>query len=72
MGLVFEEPVDAACDVALEAADGFSFGFAFCEGVGHVFLGGLVMGEADHGDAPEGVVGLAVAAAVEAAALLSS
>ena len=60
--------MDFAGDVAFEAADGVAGGFAFAGAPRGVGLGAGVVAEADHGDAPEGLVGVAVAAAVEAVA----
>ena len=65
---VGEEVVDFAGDVAFEAADGVAAGFAFAAAARGVGLGAFVAAQADHGDAPEGLVGVAVAAAVEAVA----
>ena len=62
---VGEELVDFAGDVAFEAAEDLSAGLALRGAPGGVGLGALVAAEADHGDAPEGVVGLAVAASVQ-------
>ena len=53
---VGEQPVDLACDVALEAAHDLAAG---------VVDAALVAAQPDHGDAPQGVVGEPVAVAVE-------
>ena len=59
---------DAAGEVAFEAADGFSGGFAFGAFAGEVVAGfGVTAGAGDR-DAVDGGVDLAVAAAVEAVA----
>lgn len=58
--------VDAAGQVALEAADDLELGFAFGEASLHVGLGFGVVVEADDDGAVEGGVGGPVAAAVEA------
>src|SRR5687768_18596693 len=62
---VGDQPVDLACDVALEAADGLALALALASSALGVGAGVRVAGETDHGDAPEGVVGLAIAALVE-------
>jgi len=54
-----------AGDVALEAAHDLGLGLAFGGAAGDVVLGGLMAAHADQGDAPQGAVGLAVAAAVQ-------
>ena len=61
--------IEFACDVAFEAADDFALCQALASAAGHVVAGGLVAGEPDDDDAPEGVVGVSVAAAVEAVAV---
>ena len=57
--------VELAGDVALEAADDLLLRLAFGGASGDVGLGSGLVGHADERDAPEGVVGLAVPAAVE-------
>ena len=64
-----EEVPDAACEVALEAADGFAVGLAFGGLAGEVGLGFGVAAGAGDGDAVDRGVDLAVAAAVEAVAV---
>ena len=68
LGRVGEEPVDLACDVAFEAADDLAAGFAVGASALGVVDGALVDAQQGDGDAPQGVVGLAVVAAVEAVA----
>jgi hypothetical protein len=64
-----EEVPDPAGEVALEGADGFAVGLAFGGLAGDVGLGfGVAAGTGD-GDAVDGRVDLAVAAAVEAVAV---
>jgi len=60
-----DQPVDLAGDVALQAAHDLPVGLALGASPGRVSLSGGVAGEADHDDAPQGVVGLSVAAPVE-------
>ena len=64
-----EQVSDAACEVALEAADRFAVGFAFGGFAGDVGLGLGVAASAGDGDAVDCRVDLAVAAAVEAVAV---
>src|SRR3954453_18559975 len=64
-----EQVPDAAGEVALEAADGFFGAFAFGAFAGDVVLGLGVAAQARDGDAVDGGVDLAVAAAVEAVAV---
>jgi hypothetical protein len=64
-----EEVPDAACEVALEAADGFAVGLAFGGLASEVDLGFGVAASACDGDAMDRRVDLAVAAAVEAVAV---
>jgi hypothetical protein len=64
--------VGVSGDVSLEAADDLAFGAAFFGAAFYVGLGVGVAAHPDHGDGPQGVVGLAVAAAVEAVAALQS
>ena len=52
----------------LEAADDFRLGFSFCGAAFDVAAGGRVRAHAGEHDPPQGVVGLAVAAGVEAVA----
>jgi hypothetical protein len=59
---------DLTRDVALEAADDLLLGEALGGSAGHVVLGRLVPAQAPDDDAPQGIVGLAVAAAVESVA----
>jgi hypothetical protein len=54
-----------AGDVALEAAQDLFLGSAYGDPAGDVVLGGLVAVHADEGDAPQGAVGVAVAAVVQ-------
>jgi len=56
---------DFAGDVALEAAHDLGLGLALGSAASHVVPGGLVAAHADQGDAPQGAVGLPVAAAVQ-------
>ena len=60
---------DAAGEVALEAADGFFGALAFGAFAGDVVLRFGVAAQAGDGDAVDGVVDLAVAAAVQAVAV---
>ena len=62
---VGEESVDLSGYVAFEAADDLAAGFAFGAAPCGVVAAALVAGESHGGDAPEGVVGVAVAAAVQ-------
>src|SRR5215212_6359892 len=64
-----EQRVEAAGEVAHQAAADLAAGLAFGGAAGDVGLGLGVVLHADHGDGVEGVVGLAIAAAVEAVAL---
>ena len=59
------KPVYLACDVALEAADDLASGLALGSAARGVVDAALVEAQADHRDAPQGVVGSAVGAAVE-------
>ena len=68
-GWRLEEVPDAAGEVAFEAADGFAVGLAFCAFAGDVGAGFGVAACAGDGDAVDGGVDLAVAAAVEAVAV---
>ena len=61
VGGLLEEPVEIACDVALEAAPDLSGGFAFFGASVGVSLGGWVVSEAADCDGVEGPVELAVA-----------
>ena len=65
-----EVVVDLAGDEAFEAADGFFLGAAFVDAAGDVGAGALVADHAGDEDVPERGVGVSVAAAVEAVALL--
>ena len=65
LGRVGEQPVDLACDVAFEAADGLAAGAALGVAARGVVDALLMDAQPHHGDAPQGLVGLAVAAAVE-------
>ena len=60
-----DDSEDLTCDVALEAADDLLLGEALGGSAGHVVPGRVMPPEATDDDAPEGVVGLPVAAAVE-------
>src|SRR4030095_17079843 len=60
--------VDLARDVALETADDLPFGLAFGRAACQIAPGPLIARQPRHGDRPQGVVGLSVAAAVEAVA----
>jgi hypothetical protein len=51
--------------MSLEAADDVALGLAFRLAPGRIGLGLLVAREPDHGDAPQGMVGLAIARSVE-------
>ena len=62
LGRVGEEPVDLACDVAFEAADDLAAGFAVGASALGVVDGALVDAQPGDGDAPQGVVGVAVEA----------
>src|ERR687885_1043853 len=64
-----EQVPEAAGEVALEAADGFFGAFAFGAFAGDVVLGFAVAAKAGDGDAVDGGVDLAVAAAVEPVAV---
>src|SRR5215218_10387040 len=64
-----EEVPEAAGEVAFEAADGFLGAFAFGAFAGDVVLGFGVAAQAGDGDAMDGRVDLAVAAAIEAVAV---
>jgi len=57
--------VEAAPEIALEAAFEFACGYAFCEAAGGVGLGGWVVLESSEHDGVQGAVELAVAAAAE-------
>jgi hypothetical protein len=64
-----EEVPAAACEVALEVADAFAGGLAFCAFAGEVVAHlGVAPGSGDR-DAVDGGVDLAVAAAVEPVAV---
>ena len=67
---MWEVCVELACDVLLEAADGFGFGFAFGAAGLEVAAGCGVVGEAGDHDPPQGAVGLAVTGSAEAMSLL--
>ncbi len=61
-----EDIEDLASDVAFQASQDLAVGFTLFAPAAHVGRGRrVVVGQADHGDAPQGVVGLAIAAAVE-------
>ena len=64
-----EEVPDAAGEVAFEAADGFFGALAFGAFAGDVVLGLGVAAQAGDGDAVDGGVDLAVAAAIESVAV---
>lgn len=65
-----EDLVDVACDVALEASHGFSACLAFADSAVDVGARGGVPPESNEDDPPQRHVRVAVAAAVEAVALL--
>jgi len=69
-GWVFEEAVETAGDVALEAAAGFAGGLAFGDAPGEVVAAGLVVAGAGEHHGVQRVVGVAVAALVEPVPLL--
>jgi len=60
-----EVGIGFAADVALEATQDLGLGQALGGAAGDVVLGGLVAVQADQGNAPQGAVGVAVAAAVQ-------
>src|SRR5829696_10231076 len=60
--------VDLAGDIALEAADDLALGLAFGGAPGHIAAGARITRHAHQHDAPQGVVGLTVPAAVQAVA----
>ena len=64
-----QESPDVADDVALEAADGFAGALAFGAAPGDVVLGLGVAAGAGDGDAVQGGIDLAVAAAIEPVSL---
>jgi hypothetical protein len=66
---VLHEPVEAAGEVALDAAADFAGGFAFGGAAGCVGDGGRVVAEPAQGDGVQGAVGGAVAVGVEAVAV---
>src|SRR3954470_16020905 len=68
-GVGLEEVPEAAGEVAFEAADGFFGALAFGAFAGDVVLGLGVAAQAGDGDAVDGRVDLAVAAAVEPVAV---
>jgi hypothetical protein len=59
-GSLWEIGVELSCDVALEAADRFGFGFAFFASALKVVASGWVVGGARDHDPPQSAVGLAV------------
>ena len=63
-----QQPVDAADEVALEGSEGFAAGLAFLGAALDVGAGFGVVDRADHRDGVQRVVGLSIAAAVEAVA----
>ena len=63
-----EVGVNLAGDVTLETAHDLGLGFAFCRAALGVGAGGRVGAHAGEHDPPQGMVGLAVAAGVEAVA----
>ena len=67
---MFEEAPDSSCDVALEAADDFSFGLAFGESSGHVCACRWVALESGDRDDVERVVHASIASSVEAVTVL--
>jgi hypothetical protein len=64
-----QEVPDAAGEVAFEASDGFAAGLAFRRLAGEVVAGFRVAAGAGDGDAVDGGVDLAVAAAIQAVAV---
>jgi hypothetical protein len=68
--LFWEAGVELSGDVALEAADGFGFGFALGAAALEVVAVGGVVGEAGDHDPPQGAVGLTISRAAESMALL--
>jgi hypothetical protein len=64
-----EEVVEASREVAFEGAEGSLLGLGFGFFPGELGLGGRVVAGAAVGDDVQGVVGLAVAAAVEPVAV---
>ena len=62
--------VDLSGDVALGAADDLFLGAVFGGSSGDVGAGAVAVGHAHEGDTPQGSVGVAVAASVEAIALV--
>ena len=69
-GIVLERGVDGAGELSFEAAEGFAVALAFGLFAFEVGAGGWVDAALGDGDAVEGAVELAVAAAVEAVALV--
>jgi len=69
-GLALERGVDGAGELAFEAAEGFAAAFAFGLFAFEVLLRWWVDAALGDGDAVQGAVELAVAAAVEAVALV--
>jgi hypothetical protein len=68
--VAWEQGVDLAGDVALEAAHRFLFGLAVLDPSFDVVAGSGVIDHAGQHDAPQRGVGVPVAATVEAVALL--
>ena len=68
--LSWEAGVELSCDVALEAADGFGFGFAFGASALEVAAGRGVVGKACDHDPPQCAVGLAITSTAETVTLL--
>ena len=56
--------VDLAGDIALEDADDLSLGKSIFGAALEVVAGSRIVNEPDHDDAPQGLVGLSIAAAV--------
>ena len=60
-----ELSIDLPCHIALEASDDLRLGHALLGASSHVVLGRRIGGETHDDDAPEGAVGMTVAATVE-------
>ncbi len=67
-----QDGVDLAGDLAFQAADDLAFGEAFGGAPLYVGSGAFVVCHAGDGDAPEGVVGVAVPGSVQSVALGAS
>ena len=55
-------------DVALQAADRFQLGVAFCDAAGHIRFGPLIGSQSPDGDDVQRAAGRAITASVEAMA----